>query len=108
MLVLGLTFKENCPDIRNTRVVDLVRGLTRYNLQVDVLDPWVNPASALHEYGLQLIAHAEPGVYDAVILAVSHDQFRALGRDVRKLGREACVIFDVKHILPRDIVTARL
>ena len=108
VLVLGLAFKENCPDIRNTRVVDLVRGLTRYNLQVDVLDPWVNPANALQEYGLHLIDRAEPGTYDAVILAVSHDQFRALGRDVRKLGREACVIFDVKHVLPRDIVTARL
>ncbi len=108
VLVLGLAFKENCPDIRNTRVVDLVRGLTRYNLQVDVIDPWVSPASALHEYGLHLIDRAEPGTYDAVILAVSHDQFRALGRDVRKLGREACVIFDVKHVLPRDIVTARL
>ena len=61
MLVLGLAFKENCPDIRNTRVVDLVRGLTRYNLQVDVLDPCVNPANALQEYGLHLIDHAEPG-----------------------------------------------
>jgi UDP-N-acetyl-D-glucosamine/UDP-N-acetyl-D-galactosamine dehydrogenase len=108
VLVLGLAFKENCPDIRNTRVVDLVRGLTRYNLQVDVLDPWVSPADALQEYGLHLIDHAVPGAYDAVILAVSHDEFRALGRDVRKLGREACVIFDVKHVLPRDIVTARL
>jgi len=108
VLVLGLAFKENCPDIRNTRVMDLVRGLARYNLAVDVIDPWVSPANALHEYGLHLIDHAESGSYDAVILAVSHDQFRALGRDVRKLGRETCVIFDVKHVLPRDVVTARL
>ncbi len=108
VLVLGLAFKENCPDIRNTRVVDLIRGLARYNLAVDVIDPWVNPANALREYDLQLLEHAEQGTYDAVILAVSHEQFRALGRDVRKLGRETCVIFDVKHVLPRDVVTARL
>ncbi len=108
VLVLGLAFKENCPDIRNTRVVDLIRGLARYNLSVDIVDPWVDPDEVRHEYGLQLCEVADHGAYDAIVLAVGHEQFKAMGGVVREFGREKCVIFDVKHILPREIVTARL
>lgn len=108
VLVLGLAFKENCPDIRNTRVVDLVRGLQRYRLQVDVVDPWVDPEEVRHEYDLELSATAAKNTYDAIVLAVGHEQFKSLGGKVRELGRDDCVIFDVKHVLPREIVTARL
>jgi len=109
VLVLGLAFKENCPDLRNTRVVDIIAALRDCNAQVDVHDPWVDRAEAQHEYGLDLIAEPQPGSYDAIILAVGHDQFRALGGDgVRALGKADCVVYDVKHILPRDAVDARL
>jgi len=108
VLVLGIAFKENCPDIRNTRVVDLVRGLQRYRLQVDVVDPWVDPEEVRHEYDLELSATAAKNTYDAIVLAVGHEQFKSLGGKVRELGRDDCVIFDVKHVLPREIVTARL
>ena len=110
VLVLGLAFKENCPDLRNTRVVDIVQALHGYNAQVDVHDPWVSPAEAEHEFGLQLVAEPQPGTYDAIILAVAHDQFRQLGgQGVRALGKPgACVVFDVKHLLPRDAVDGRL
>jgi len=100
-LVLGLTFKENCPDIRNTRVVDVIASLRDYSMQVDVHDPWVDPALAKHECGVDLIAEPEPGAYDAIILAVAHDAFAELGPDgLRKLGRAQHVLFDVKHSLP--------
>jgi UDP-N-acetyl-D-galactosamine dehydrogenase len=108
VLVLGLAFKENCPDIRNTRVVDLIRGLQRYRLNVDVVDPWVDPEEVRHEYRLDLCEVADRGAYDAIVLAVGHEQFKTLGGTVRELGRDNCVIFDVKHVLPREIVTARL
>ncbi|PRW83924.1 Vi polysaccharide biosynthesis protein VipA/TviB, partial [Pseudomonas fragi] len=78
-LIMGLTFKENCPDLRNTRIVDIVSELAEYNIAVDVYDPWVSVAEAEHEYGITPIA--EPGVnaYDGIVLAVAHDEFRALG-----------------------------
>ena len=108
VLVLGLAFKENCPDIRNTRVVDVVSGLQRYNLDVDVVDPWVSAEDALHEYKIKLTKDPQHGVYDAIVLAVCHNEFKALGADIKQYGRESCVVFDVKHVLPREIVTARL
>ena len=110
VLVLGLAFKENCPDLRNTRVVDIVDTLRGYNCDVDVFDPWVDAAEAEHEYGLTPIAEPEQGAYDAVIVAVGHDQFRALGAEgVRALGKAAgSVVYDVKYVLPRDAVDARL
>ena len=110
ILILGLTFKENCPDLRNTRVVDIVRALQGYNAQVDVYDPWVDAAEAQHEYGLVTIGTPEHGAYDAVVLAVGHDEFRRMGGEgVRAFGRpKASIVYDVKYVLPRDAVDGRL
>ena len=110
VLVLGLAFKENCPDLRNTRVVDIVQALEGYSARVDVFDPWVDAAEAQHEYGLTPIEAPEQGVYDAIVLAVGHDQFRALGgQGVRAFGKpEASIVYDVKYVLPRDAVDGRL
>ena len=109
ILIMGLAFKENCPDIRNTRVVDLVRELDGYHANVDVYDPWVDPKEAQREYGISTINTLPNGHYDAIILAVAHDQIRALGGDgIRALGKSQCVVFDVKNTLPKNSVSARL
>ncbi len=105
VLVLGLAFKENCPDLRNTRVVDIIRELKSYNAEIDVHDPWVAPAHAEAEYGLALVDKPEPGRYDAVVLAVAHDRFVELGADgVRAFAKPGAVLFDVKRALPRASV----
>ena len=105
ILVLGLAFKENCPDVRNTRVVDIVTELRSYNANVHIHDPWVNADEARHEYGLELIAQPEAGKYDAIILAVSHREFIALGAEgIRAFGKPDAVLFDVKRALPRQSV----
>ena len=109
VLILGLTFKENCPDIRNTRVVDLVREFNDYGANVDVFDPWVNTTEAQHEYGFTPISEPAQGKYDAILLAVAHRQFREMGVEkIRKLGRRDCVLYDIKSILPKDQVDGRL
>ncbi len=110
VLVLGLTFKENCPDLRNTKVVDIVTALKAYNAQVDVYDPWIDVAEAQHEYGLACLRAApQPGAYAAVVLAVGHREFTALGADgVRAFGEPGAVIYDVKGILPAGSADARL
>ena len=109
VLVLGLAFKENCPDLRNTRVVDIVAALRQDGIAVDVHDPWVDAAEAQHEYGLELVSQPAAGAYDALIVAVGHEQFRALGAEgIRALGKPACVLYDVKYVLPRDAVDGRL
>ena len=109
ILVLGLAFKENCPDVRNTRVVDILASLNEYHAQVDVFDPWVNADEAEHEYGIRPISAPAAGDYDAIIIAVAHAQFRALGAEgIRAFGKPSSVIFDVKHILPRGAVDGRL
>ncbi|MEO7433134.1 MAG: Vi polysaccharide biosynthesis UDP-N-acetylglucosamine C-6 dehydrogenase TviB [Dokdonella sp.] len=109
ILVLGLAFKENCPDLRNTRVVDVVREFRNYHADVDVYDPWVSAEEARHEYGLDLVPELVPGTYDAVILAVAHRQFIELGAErIRALGKTGSVLFDVKQALPRDSVDDRL
>lgn len=109
VLVLGLAFKEDCPDLRNTKVVDVIRTLREYNAQVDVYDPWVSAAQAQHEYGLTLQEQPTPQAYDAVVLAVAHRQFREKGAaGVRQWLKPHGVLYDVKHILPRDAVDARL
>ena len=109
VLILGLAFKENCPDLRNTRVVDIVAALRSYNARVDVSDPWVDAVQSQHEYAITPVAKPEPGAYDAVILAVAHDEFRALGADgVRAFCKPGAVVYDVKCMLPRDAVDARL
>ena len=110
VLVLGLAFKENCPDLRNTRVVDIVHALEGYNAQVEVFDPWVDAAEAQHEYGLTPIEKPAQGAYDAIVLAVGHDEFRQLGgQGVRAFGKpEASIVYDVKYVLLRDTVDGRL
>lgn len=105
VLILGLTFKENCPDIRNTKVTDIIAELGSYNARIDIYDPWAATAEVKHEYGLELIDKPVPGAYDAVILAVAHKEFVAMGADgVRALTKPGGVVFDVKYILPPDAV----
>lgn len=109
ILVLGLAFKENCPDLRNTRVVDIVRELQLCNAQVDVHDPWVDPEQAEEEFGFRPLEQPGEGVYDAVILAVAHDCFRELGEaGVRRLARPQSVVFDIKYLFPAEAVDGRL
>ena len=108
-LVMGLTFKENCPDLRNTRVVDIVKELGEYNIQADVSDPWVAKAEAQHEYDLTPISELKPKTYDAIILAVAHDQFcRMREADIRALGKADHVVYDLKYVLPREAADLRL
>ncbi len=109
VLVLGLAFKENCPDLRNTRVVDIIAELADFQAQVDVYDPWVDAAEAHHEYGITPIAAPKAGEYDAIVLAVGHAEFAKLGGEgVRALGKPTSVVYDVKYVLPRDAVDGRL
>lgn len=109
VLILGLAFKENCPDLRNTRVVDIIQELRAYNVEVDVHDPWVSPAQAQHEYGITPVAEPAAGAYDGVIVAVAHHQFIGLGTDgVRAFGKPGAIVFDVKRALPRDGVDGSL
>ena len=110
VLVLGLTFKENCPDVRNTKVVDIIDTLRNYHVQVDVYDPWIDVAEAKHEYGLDCLPQPpEKGKYSAVILAVGHRQFAEAGEHaIKAWGRPGAVRFDVKGILPFGAADARL
>jgi UDP-N-acetyl-D-galactosamine dehydrogenase len=110
VLVLGLTFKENCPDVRNTKVVDIVKTLVDYNLQVDVYDPWIDVQEAENEYGLQCLKKAPTrGLYAAIILAVGHQQFVELGEEgIKAWGRPDAVFYDVKSILPLGAADGRL
>ncbi|MCS4506054.1 UDP-N-acetyl-D-glucosamine 6-dehydrogenase [wastewater metagenome] len=108
VLVLGLAFKENCPDLRNTRVVDIIAELEDYHAHVSVHDPEVVAAEAEAEYGIRLVGEPEQGGYDAVVLAVAHDRFRELGADLRGLLRPGGVLYDIKGALPRDCVDGRL
>jgi len=109
ILMLGLAFKENCPDLRNTRVVDVVAELDNYHANVDVYDPWVDPEEALREYGIKPIDSPKNNHYDAVILAVAHEQFLSLGPEaIRNFGTQDSVLYDIKSILPKDSVDARL
>ncbi len=109
VLVMGLTFKENCPDLRNTRVIDVIAELQDYGIIVDVHDPWVDVAEAQHEYGITPIAQPQEGAYDGVILAVAHSEFAALGAPgLRRLGRDEHVLYDLKYILPSDQSDLRL
>jgi len=109
VLVLGLTFKENCPDLRNTHVVDVVAELRDYGVQVDVHDPWVHAADAKHEYGLDLIAEPEDVTYDGVILAVAHDRYRDAGATaLRRYGNLNHVLYDLKSVFGHDESDLRL
>lgn len=101
VLVMGVTFKENCPDLRNTRVIDLIEALREYNCSVDIHDPWASLEEARNEYDIDLIDEPEHGGYDAVIMAVAHDQFREMGVDkVHLLGKSNYVLYDIKNVFP--------
>ena len=109
VLVLGITFKENCPDIRNSHVVDVVRGLEEFGCRVDIYDPWADPGEVRHEYDLDSVRELsalKPGEYDAIVLAVSHRQFATL--DFRRFQKAHAVIFDIKGLLPKEAVDGRL
>jgi UDP-N-acetyl-D-galactosamine dehydrogenase len=109
VLLLGLTFKENCPDLRNTRVVDIISELSTYGTTVDVHDPWVDPAEAQAEYGIDLVADPEPGTYDAIVVAVGHREFAALGADgIRGFGKPTSLVYDIKYVLPQGAADDRL
>jgi UDP-N-acetyl-D-galactosamine dehydrogenase len=109
ILVLGLTFKENCPDLRNSKVADVVRELRHYGAEVDVHDPWIDADEAEHEYGIRPIKRVKNGVYDAAVLAVGHAQFRDMGiENVRKTCRKKHVIYDIKYVFAADQVDGRL
>ncbi|QDQ74740.1 nucleotide sugar dehydrogenase [Pseudoluteimonas lycopersici] len=108
ILVLGLTFKEDCPDLRNTRVIDIVRELQAANAQVDVHDPWADAVEAKRELGLDLVSKPEAGAYDAIVLAVAHKGFLELPGGVAAFGRDPSVVFDVKGVLPAGVADARL
>ena len=109
VLVLGLSFKENCPDIRNTKIIDIVKELQEYHIDVDIYDPWVNADEAEHEYGIRTTDALQNGIYDAVILAVAHEQFVALGAEkIRALGKESHVLYDLKYVLPQTASDIRL
>jgi len=100
-LILGLAFKENCPDVRNTKVVDIVSELESYGADVDVCDPWVNPVDANTEYGIDLVRDPKSGAYDVVVIAVAHDQFKELGAEgIRAFGKESSLVYDIKYVLP--------
>ena len=108
-LVLGVTFKENCPDIRNSKVVDVVRELQKHGSTVDIYDPWAENAELKHEYGLKVIRDLKPRTYDAVVIAVAHKAFRELGVDgLRKLCKKAHVIYDIKQVFPASETDGRL
>ncbi|WP_034680092.1 Vi polysaccharide biosynthesis UDP-N-acetylglucosamine C-6 dehydrogenase TviB [Acinetobacter sp. 983759] len=109
VLVLGLSFKENCPDIRNTKIIDIVKELTEYNIAADLYDPWVDTNEAQHEYGITPVAKLGQGQYDAVVLAVAHDQFKAMGVDaLRALGKSVHILYDLKYVLDQSESDLRL
>ncbi len=109
VLLMGLAFKENCPDLRNTKITDIVAELEDYNIQVDVYDPWVDGEQAQHEYGINPINAPQAGQYDGIILAVAHEQFKALGADeIRAWGKPTHVLYDLKYVLSSDASDLRL
>ncbi|MFO7604468.1 MAG: UDP binding domain-containing protein, partial [Gammaproteobacteria bacterium] len=109
ILIMGFAFKENCPDLRNTRVIDIVQQLSKHNAKVDVFDPWINAEEAMHEYGIQPIGAPQNNTYDAIILTVAHSQFKEMGAAaIHALGKAEHIIYDVKYILPKDQVDGRL
>jgi len=109
VLVMGLTFKENCPDVRNSKSVDVVRELEKFGARVDVYDPWADAQEAEHEYGLKPVKSVRKGTYDAIVMAVGHDEFRKMGlAKVRALGKKDHVLYDIKYVFRADQVDGRL
>ena len=109
VLILGLSFKENCPDVRNTKIIDIVHELQEYNIEVDIYDPWVNAAAAQHEYGVSPIDMPLADQYDGIILAVAHQQFIKMGIDtIRSFGKEAHILYDLKYVFAKEDTDIRL
>ena len=109
ILIMGLTFKENCPDLRNTRVVDLVKEFEGFNCNLDVFDPWANQEEAFREYGIRLVKNPINGKYDAILLAVAHDEFKKLTLEqIKAYGKDNHVLYDIKYLLKTDEVDGRL
>ena len=109
ILILGLAFKENCPDLRNSKVIDVLNELARFDAKVDVYDPWIDADAAYHEYGLRPIRTPKAARYDAIVLAVGHDQFKAMGvRKIRRLAKKVHVLYDVKYLFAHDQTDGRL
>lgn len=109
VLVMGLTFKENCPDLRNTKVVDIVSELKEYNINVDIVDPWCSEEELQHEYGLSLCAEPQQGHYDAIVMAVSHEEFKQMGAEnIHAYGKGEHVLYDLKYVLDKESVDMRL
>ena len=109
VLIMGLAFKENSSDLRNTKVVDIIKELKEYNINFDIVDPKCSAEQAQSEYGLSVIKTPKQGQYDAIILAVAHDEFKVLGADaIKALGKDRCVVYDLKYMLPKDKVDMRL
>jgi UDP-N-acetyl-D-galactosamine dehydrogenase len=109
ILLMGLSFKENCPDIRNTRIIDVIAELKDFECDIHVYDPWVLPEEAFKEYGIRLTTTLTPSTYDAILLLVAHDEFKSMGADkIHALGKERHVLFDVKSIYPKDQTDLRL
>jgi UDP-N-acetyl-D-galactosamine dehydrogenase len=109
VLMMGLTFKENCPDVRNTKVVDIINELASYGVSIDVFDPWVNATEADEEYGISLTEKPSEGEYDVVVLAVAHEQFRKMGEQgIKAYGRPEAIFFDIKYLLPQGAADGRL
>jgi UDP-N-acetyl-D-galactosamine dehydrogenase len=109
ILIMGLAFKENCPDLRNTKVVDIISELRDFHLEVDVYDPWVDAVEAEEEYGETLIEQPKANYYDAIVLAVAHDQFKQLGYEgIIRLAKAKNILYDLKYILPNEVTDLRL
>jgi UDP-N-acetyl-D-galactosamine dehydrogenase len=109
VLILGITFKENCPDIRNSKVVDVLRELGKYGARVDVHDPWADPAETRHEYGIRLVREPRENTYDAIVVAVAHDQFKSMGiRTLRRLCKPRHVVYDIKYVFRAKDTDGRL
>lgn len=109
VLFMGLTFKENCPDLRNTKVIHIIDELKEYNINIDVYDPWVDTSHSEDEYGIPLISALQPNTYDAIVLTVGHTLFKEMGVDkIKSLGKEIHVLYDLKYIVPRDCSDLRL
>lgn len=109
VLVLGLSFKENCPDVRNTKIIDIVKELKEYHIDVDVYDPWVEPSEVQHEYGIDVVSSPKQKYYDAVVMAVAHQQFKKLSRaDIVNMAKDNFVLYDLKYVLNKQDVDIRL
>jgi UDP-N-acetyl-D-galactosamine dehydrogenase len=109
VLMMGITFKENCPDLRNTKVIDIIHELHEYGIEVSIYDPWVNKEEAHEEYGVNIVSEPETNNYDGIVLAVAHNQFCSMSIDeIKRLCKDEHVIFDVKNILPANLTDGRL